>query len=160
LQESIPACEHDLLALHAMPREASEGVVMWAKGKLKYGNTKVSHAGYSFASKGEAGCFDMLSLLEKAGKIRDIKTQVTVYLTRARIIYKPDFQFEDLELAQTVYAEFKGFETSDWRIKRRLWMYYGPARLRIYKGAMTLVEEIIPETDSESWVDAKGYVAK
>lgn len=135
--------------------------MMWApRLKSKYGAKPTKHAGYSFASKGEAGCFDMLSLLEKAGKIRDIKTQVTVYLTRARIIYKPDFQFEDLDLSETVYAEYKGFETPEWRIKRRLWMHYGPGRLRIYKGRMNLVEEIIPETNEESWIDVKGYGAK
>lgn len=114
---------------------------------MKYGSTKVSHAGYSFASKAEAGLFDLLSLLERAGEIRNLKCQDTVYLTEARIQYRADFTAWDIKLEQQVWYEFKGFETDAWRIKRRLWMHYGPGILKVYKGragAIRLHEELKP----------------
>jgi hypothetical protein len=131
------------------------------KRPQKYDAQRMYHAGYSFASRGESECFSMLRLLERAGKIRNLRTQITVYLTRARIAYKPDFQFEDLELNETVFGEYKGFETPEWRLKRRLWISYGPGRLRVYKGyPPTLHEEIVPETDPDSWSDVTKYQPK
>lgn len=119
---------------------------MWHKtSKNKYGNKKVEHAGYSFASKGEAGLFDELKLQEAAGEIRDIKVQDTVYLTLARILYKPDYTFIRCSTQEREWAEFKGFETSDWRIKLRLWHHYGPGILTIYKRGQK-PEIVIPET--------------
>lgn len=102
----------------------------------------------SFASKGEANLYDHLCWLEKAGKIRGIRCQVTVYLTEARIMYKPDFAFTEASSGECIYAEFKGFETPEWRIKRRLWEYYGPGRLQVFKGSaesLRMTEEIVPK---------------
>ena len=118
---------------------------------------KVSRAGYSFASKAEARLFDYLKLREKAGEISDLKTQPQVYLTKARILFKPDFSFT--ENGKTVYAEMKGFETAIWRIKRRLWKAgYGPGRLQVFrprKHDVWMSDEIIPleEIQDESIID-------
>lgn len=98
----------------------------------KYGATRVSHAGYSFASKLESALFDLLKEREGKGFISEIKCQTSVYLTEARILYKPDFQF--ISHDKIVYAEAKGMETNSWRIKRRLWIFYGPGDLEIWKG--------------------------
>jgi hypothetical protein len=109
----------------------------------KYGATRVSHAGYSFASKLESALFDLLS--EREG-VTELQCQASVYLTDARILYKPDFQF--LENGVIRYAEAKGMETNSWRIKRRLWMFYGPAPLEIWKGSyqkLRLEETICPK---------------
>jgi hypothetical protein len=103
----------------------------------------------SFASVGEAGCYDYLRALEQAGEIEILQTQASVYLTAARILYKPDFRILDRKLHCEVWVEYKGFETPEWRIKRRLWEYYGPGPLRIYKGAgrnFRLHEKILPKT--------------
>lgn len=110
----------------------------------KFKNHPVKHAGMSFASKGESRCYDMLVLEEQAGLISNIRAQASVYLTDARILYKPDFCVFDHKLNEDVYVEYKGMETPVWRIKRRLWMHYGPGRLRVYKGK-NLHEEIIPK---------------
>lgn len=120
---------------------------MWAKRKTKYNAVKVKHAGYSFASQLEAGLFYELKLLEETGAVTDIKLQPHVYLTKAKILMIPDFSAFDVKADHLVYFEAKGFETDVWRIKRRLWMKYGPAPLRIYfrqgKG-LFLKEELVP----------------
>lgn len=117
------------------------------KAKHKYGAQKISHAGFSFASKGEAALYDMLKLLERAGELTNIKCQDTIYLTDARIMYKPDFRVVGGTSGQYEWHEFKGFETTDWRIKRRLWEHYGPGPLHIWKGSarsMKIVETLRP----------------
>jgi hypothetical protein len=54
----------------------------------------------------------------------------------------------DLKSGEFVWAEAKGFETDPWKIKRKLWQYYGPGKLEIYKGSaksFKLYETVIPE---------------
>lgn len=87
--------------------------------------------------------------MEKAGEIEILQTQDHVYLTDARILYIPDFKIFDKTIHETVHVEYKGPETAVWRIKRRLWIHYGPNRLRVYKGSglrMIVTEEIIPKS--------------
>ena len=113
----------------------------------KYKAERVKHAGFSFASQGEAGLHAYLKLLQQAGEILEIQVQPQVELTRARIICKPDFKLT-MPDGSTRYAEFKGFETDVWRIKRKLWMFYGPAELDVYKGSgvrCRLVETLVPD---------------
>lgn len=77
-----------------------------------------------------------LLLRQKNGEIKDLKKQVNIHLTKARILYIPDFEFFDLKQNKTVWAEAKGIETPSWRIKRRLWKAgYGPGNLEIYMGS-------------------------
>lgn len=120
----------------------------WPKRSFsKYGNVKSKdEEGRSFDSAMERARFRELELLQRSGHISDLKCQVQVHLTFAKILYKPDFSY--IEHSVTIYEEVKGFETATWRIKRRLWMYYGPGPLRIYKGSaayLKLDEEIIPK---------------
>lgn len=68
--------------------------------------------------------------------------QPKVYLTKAEILYKPDF------FCDGIYFEMKGRESAVWRIKRRLWKFYGPSELHVYKmkGQQPyLFEKVIPE---------------
>ena len=90
----------------------------------KYHAKKTSVDGIAFASKAEATLYQYL-------KLEGIKLtlQPKVYLTKAKILYKPDFQ----EMGAHVYYEMKGMETTSWRLKRRLWIAYGPGYLLIYK---------------------------
>lgn len=103
------------------------------KKQQKYGAKRTKHAGYSFASKIEAQHFAELQLLQRTGEVKEIQCQAQVVLSEAAIIYKPDFKvtFSD---GRIEYHEVKGFETPEWRIKRRLWIAYGPGVLKIYKG--------------------------
>lgn len=103
--------------------------------RSKYRNSRVQHAGYSFASQFECAVFNFLMLREKAGEIKEIQCQDHVYLTEARICYIADFKFIDLKTKAETWAEAKGFETDVWKIKKKLWEYYGPGKLEIYKGS-------------------------
>lgn len=116
--------------------------------KPKYGNKKISTAGRSFDSKLESAGYQILLLREKAGEIRNIRQQVSVYLTLARIRYVADYAFEYVKTGERAYAEFKGFKTPVWAIKRRLFEWYGDGPLEIYEGSHRnpiLTETIIPK---------------
>lgn len=113
----------------------------------KYRSKRVAYDGYNFASQLEAAVYEILKLREKCGEIKDIQHQDHIYLTEARICYIPDFKFFDCKYDEYAWAEAKGFETTDWKIKLKLWRYYGPGRLYIYKGSAKrpmLSDEIIP----------------
>lgn len=113
----------------------------------KYRAVKCELDGHTFASKGEKGCYSMLKLMELAGEIKILSLQDKVYLTHAKILYKPDFKIMDLVANKVVWVEFKGKETASWGIKRRLWKFYGPGPLRVFKATgsrLFLDEEIIP----------------
>jgi hypothetical protein len=110
----------------------------------KYGAKRTEVKGRSFASKGEADCF--LGLLDNP-HIELLRQQVHVHLTEAKIVYIPDFEVRDKATQEVYYVEFKGFETDVWKIKKRLWKHYGPAKLEVWKksrGQIVLVESIIP----------------
>lgn len=117
----------------------------------KFKSQKVSYDNYTFASKLEASLYHMLKLREKSGEISDIKCQETIYMTLARIIYKPDFSFIDNKTNTKIFAESKGFETNSWRIKRRLWEYYGAGNLEVWRGSYTrpYLHEIISVRQSQ-----------
>lgn len=101
---------------------------MFRRGS-KYGSRRTG----GFHSAFEASVYQHLKDREERGEIQNLKTQVQVHMTLAKILYKPDFSFE--ENGETVYWEVKGFEGPLWRIKRRLWMYYGPGKLYVIKGS-------------------------
>lgn len=119
------------------------------KGR-KYGNKKVEGTpGHWFDSRLEKALFDRLSLQERGGEISDLSHQPgTVFLSKARIQYRPDFRFTNTQTKEVEYAEAKGFANDKWPLKKKLWKHYGPAPLHIYMGSatrLTLVETIIPK---------------
>jgi len=119
----------------------------YSKKKGKYGAQKVSYGGYSFSSKLEAATYQILKLRMVAGEIKSIDCQVCVYLTKARVLYIPDFKCE-LTDGQIIYVESKGFEAARWPTIKKLWLWYGPAPLEIYKGNYDrpfLAETIYPK---------------
>jgi predicted nuclease of restriction endonuclease-like RecB superfamily len=58
--------------------------------------------------------------------------QPKIYLSGAKILYKPDFLIE--ENGKLIYVDVKGFTTPIFAIKKRLWKFYGPSILRIVTG--------------------------
>ncbi len=117
--------------------------------KKKYRNKVVrTPNGERYDSKAEFQLFRWFELMEKQKMYSDIRRQVQIKLTDAKILYIVDFLVFSHEKGCDVYAEMKGFETSDWRIKKRLWAYYGPGPLHIYKpgsdGWPVLSEELNP----------------
>lgn len=119
------------------------------KGEPRIKNAQKQNVdGIWFHSKLEAARYCELKLLEKAGEVKILALQEHVYLTRARILYIPDFKIFDFRLNQEVYEETKGHENDRWPTVKKLWRVYGPAILRIYKGdyrRMRMVEEIHPK---------------
>lgn len=94
---------------------------------------------HNHASKLEAAVCNILFKLESDGKIIDITQQPCIKMTEAEISWKVDFSFLNKENGLIEYAEAKGFETSDYLIKKKLWYYYGAGKLYIYKGSHSRV---------------------
>jgi hypothetical protein len=124
---------------------------MWNRSPRKYGNKKVEHAGRSFDSQAEKALFDQFALEEKAGEISELHHQPgTVFLSKARIQYRPDFRFR--RGGELRHAEFKGYQDQKWPLKKKLWRFYGPTPLEIYMGSarsIRLVETILPKCHTE-----------
>ncbi len=98
----------------------------------KYNEAKsIRPGGLSFASKLEASVYDMLYLQERTGQIKIEQIQAHVYLTRARILCIPDFKITNLETGEIEYIEAKGMETDRWKIIKKIWAFYGPAKLKV-----------------------------
>ena len=93
---------------------------------MKYKSKKTTIAGIKFDSIAEASFY--LFLKEKRIYF---EMQPKVYLTKAKILYKPDFVF--IENGRKVYVDVKGQSTPVFAIKARLWKFYGDGDLRIVK---------------------------
>lgn len=115
----------------------------------KYGNKKVETHGHWFDSKLEAAVFQVLKLLEASGEIAALRHHPgTVFLSEARIQYRPDFTFTRASTGKQEWAEAKGFETQRWPTQKKMWKFFGPGPLHIYKGSHVnpkLVETITPK---------------
>lgn len=96
---------------------------------MKYGNTKVTADGIVFDSKAEAGRYRELRILERAGQITGLELQpkytiLDKYSIGGRkeraVVYIPDFKYTDTGTGAVVVEDVKGFETKDFKIKRKL----------------------------------------
>lgn len=104
--------------------------------------------GHSHRSQAEASLCLNIQAREQSGECRLIQAECHVYMTKARLLYIPDFKIFDLKLNQEVWEEMKGFETSQWKRNQRLWKHYGPGLLRVWKKGkrdIFLFKEIWPE---------------
>lgn len=99
--------------------------------KTKYKSRRCEIDGHSFDSEAEGECYSMLRLLERNGTIKILELQPKVYMTAARILYKPDFLID--EGGKRVYIDVKGMKTTAFAIKLRLWRYYGDGTLRLVR---------------------------
>jgi predicted nuclease of restriction endonuclease-like RecB superfamily len=119
----------------------------WFRQPSKYKNTKTRIDGITFDSKAEAEFYCELKFrLKTIGKnsIQNLILQPKVYLTQAKILYKPDFRYE--ENGEVIYVDVKGYETDVFKIKKRLWKHYGVGTLRIIKkikGNFETTEEVV-----------------
>lgn len=113
-------------------------------GWHKYKAIRTVIDGHSFPSRLEASVYSTLQLLLKAGKIIGLRQQPQVFLSKARIVYKPDFLVEANE--GSYYVEAKGIETNEFLLKKKLWKSYGPAKLEIWKrcGDSFEITEVVP----------------
>lgn len=99
---------------------------------MKYGNRKTTVGGQTFDSALEARRFQELKLLERAGVIRDLQTQVKFELQPAfekngkkyrPIYYVADFVYFDVERCKSVVEDTKGYRTEVFRLKQKLFEY-------------------------------------
>lgn len=114
----------------------------------KYHSRKITQDGKTYDSMKEFRRFNELALLEKAGAIKDLETQVKFVLLPAqyeRIFDKKTKRWKDvcIERECAYYADFtyeengerivedtKGFKTPEYRIKRKLMYYIHGIRIR------------------------------
>jgi hypothetical protein len=114
----------------------------------KYKSRRVSYDYHNFSSKLEASVYTILKSRENAGEIRIIQVQDHVYLTEARVLYVCDFKCLNLKTNDFIWVEAKGVEIPTWILKKKLWTFYGPGLLQIYKGSFQrpfIHEEIWPK---------------
>jgi hypothetical protein len=124
-----------------------------SSSKSKLRNVRIKIDGYSFASKLEASVYGLLKLQAMAREIDIIQHQCKIYLSEAEIGYIPDFKCRDMRTGEVFFVEAKGFETADWKIKKKLWSKYGPAPLHVWSGTCyhpTLREIITPRPTRSS----------
>ncbi len=93
----------------------------------KYGAKRKEVDGINFHSTSEADYY--IHLKEEGVNI--VELQPKVRLTKANLLYKPDFLIE--EDGVLVYIDVKGFETPVFKIKKRLWKAYREDELRLVK---------------------------
>ena len=98
-----------------------------------------------------------LKLLERAGKIKDLRRQVEfelipaqyetyerfsksgnrlkdgVKLVERKCCYRADFVYTDVETGKTIVEDTKGFKTKDYLIKRKLMLHVHNIRIKEYK---------------------------
>ena len=113
--------------------------------KNKYKNIKKEIDGITFDSIAESEFYLYVKFLEKKtnGAIKLIECQPKIYLSEARILYKPDFLIS--EHGQLIYVDVKGFETPVFKLKKRLWKAYKKETLRLVKkkrSEFVIIEEI------------------
>lgn len=89
----------------------------------KYGNKKTG----GFASKREHLRYHELKILEMAGEISDLKTQVSFEIVPKNdkfraVKYIADFAYNDIN-GNRIVEDSKGFETQIFKLKRKL-MYH------------------------------------
>lgn len=115
----------------------------------KYGNEKVIRNGKVFDSAKEARRYGELSLLERAGEITDLKTQVKFVLIpsqrepdregkngkiiKGKLIerecaYVADFVYKDN--GKIIVEDTKGYRTKEYIIKRKMMLYFYNIKIR------------------------------
>lgn len=109
------------------------------KKKHKYSAQKVTVDGHSFDSKLEAGYYRQLLWLKLHGDIKDFKLQPRYLLqeaftkngkTHRKIEYVADFEIEHKD-GSIETVDVKGMETSDFKLKRKLFEKKYPQKLSL-----------------------------
>lgn len=98
----------------------------------KYGAKKTEVDGITFDSNAEAKRYKELKLLERCGAIKNLSLQPRFMLQEGfvnthtgkkerAIEYVGDFMYS--EGSETIVEDCKGFKTSDYKIKRKLFLF-------------------------------------
>lgn len=101
--------------------------------RSKYRNVKTTIDGVKFDSKAESEFYLHL----KNHPHLMFERQPKVYLSAARILYKPDFKILYHLKNEIIYVDIKGYRTKDFNLKLRLWKAYKSERLLVIKKSST-----------------------
>lgn len=100
----------------------------------KYGNIKTTTSdGITHDSIREANRWCELKLLERAGKISDLQRQVKFELLPKQdgeraVYYIADFVY--VENGREVVEDAKGFRTKEYKLKKRMLLYFKGIKIR------------------------------
>lgn len=115
------------LSLENLPMRIRDQVAKklgeFAPKKHKYGAVKTEAGGYKFASKREANRYLELKMMEHAGLIADLELQPEFPIEIDEIpicVYKADYAYFFLETGVRVVEDVKGFQTAEYKLKKRL----------------------------------------
>lgn len=93
------------------------------KRKNKYNARKCVIAGETFDSMGEGKRYQVLKLLERAGRIRNLMLKppaLKLAVNGVKVCeYRPDFSYTD-GTGAVIYEDFKGVETAVFKLKKKL----------------------------------------
>jgi len=131
--------------MRRLPDSLIKITIAFMKNKNKYNAKKTYVDNIKFDSKSEAEYYIFLKEMERVGMCAIMEIQPKVYLTKTRILYKPDFLI--IENGEEIYIDVKGMMTPVFNIKKRLWRNYGKGKLRLVKkvrGGFDLLDEISP----------------
>jgi len=100
---------------------------------MKYNNKKIIYNGIKFDSKKEYQRYLELSLLERAGHIKDLRLQVKFELIpkckgERATTYIADFVY--IENGQQVVEDVKGMKTEVYKIKKKLMNWVHDIQIR------------------------------
>lgn len=109
---------------------------VFGRNKSKYGAKPAD----GFGSKLERAVHDSVLLPRQlAGEIGPIRRQHSVVLQEGdksvRICWKIDFSYPVIATGEIEFAEAKGFETADFKLKLKMFKKHPHGRLKIYKGS-------------------------
>ena len=107
--------------------------------RQKYGNSKITIDGIRFDSKREAQRWQELRLMERAGRITDLRRQVKFVLIPSQrgedgkviekqVAYIADFVY--LKDGKTVVEDSKGYRTEVYRLKKKMMLYFFHIRIQ------------------------------
>lgn len=107
--------------------------------RSKYGNKKITVNGKTFDSKKEYNRYCELRLLERAGAITDLQTQVKYTLIPAQrgengkaiereCSYIADFVY--CQNGQIIVEDTKGFRTTEYILKRKMLLFFHGIRIK------------------------------
>ncbi len=120
-------------------------------GAAKYNNRTVTFDGMKFDSLKEYSRYTELKLLERAGKIKELRRQVPYELIPAQreadvigkrggvkkgalieraVTYIADFVYYDCESGKEIVEDTKGMRTKEYIIKRKLMLHIHGIRIR------------------------------
>ena len=89
----------------------------------KYHNKQTMVLGETFSSRKEAGRYQELLYMQRAGIIRDLELQPRYDLVVNGVkigFYKADFRYFDVETARVIVEDAKGMKTPVYQLKKKL----------------------------------------